>query len=249
MSDNYVGNILAILRLIRKTFEPNQGHAGLTYIQTWAGTDITAPQSLRIAAYVLDQASGAESLIAGSTLDDEAKAGLIQTTTALTSAFSLAGLQNQMAAFFPAFDSAISNFAILASATGGLSAAPDHTEVDALLRDVDEMINSVRSSAMDPIVRDTAIRHLVVLRTLLANVDALGVDSAMAAYLELLIRLRRAEGAASQSTKAEVKGIWPQIEKWAARLNLIDKAINDGSGFLSHFESVPSLLEHLPPMS
>lgn len=245
MSDNYIGNMLGLLRLIKKTHAPGEGQAALTYLQTWADAVVTAQQSLRIAAYILDQASGAESLIIGSSLDDEAKAGLIQTTTAIKSAFSLLGLQQAVNAHLPALDAAISNFAILSSATGASAKIKNTTELDSLLVDVDVMIQSVKSSAMDPIVRDTAIRHLVILRTLLGSVDALGIDSAMAAYFELVIRLRRAEGAASATTKTEVKGIWASIEKWAGRLNLIDKAINDGSGFLSHFESMPSLLEHL----
>lgn len=199
-----------------------------------------------INGYVLDQSSGAESLINGSALDDEAKIGLCQTTSAIRVAFSLQGLNQPISAFLPTLDSAISNFAILVSATGGMFKSKDRSELDALTADVDQMIGTFQSSTIDPIIRDTAIRHLVIFRTLLGNVDSLGVDSAMAAYFELVVRLRRAETAASQTGKEEVKGIWSKIENWLGRLNSINKGLNDGAGLLSHFESVPSLLEYLP---
>lgn len=246
MADNYIGNVLGILRLLKNTEGLGSSHAGISYIYQWAG-DAGDNATLRVAAYVLDQASGAESLIQNSSLSDEAKQGLLQTTQALRGAFSLGGIGQAINAHLPALESSLSSFAILASATGVGKSAQKPKELDEILSDIDELKNSFDTIELDPLVKDVALKHLAVLKTLLSNIEAFGTDAAIAAYYELVIRLRRAEKSASSDTKTKLKTVWPKIEQWAGRLTIIEQAMNSGASILSDFsETAQNLLQYFP---
>lgn len=60
MADNYIGNVLGILRLLKNTDGLNSDHTSINFIQQWAG-ESGENATLRVAAYILDQAFGAES--------------------------------------------------------------------------------------------------------------------------------------------------------------------------------------------
>lgn len=247
MADNYVGNVLGILRLLKKTNGVTSQHAAVSYIHQWAG-DSSEQGSLRVAAYVLDQAFGAEILIENSELNDEAKQGLLQTTNAIKAAFSLGGMNQPINSHLPALESSLASFAILASATGVGKSQPNVKELDDILADIEALNATLGETDVDPLVRDVALKHLAILKALLSNVDAFGTDAAIAAYWELVVRLRRAESGASESTKEKLKKIWPKLEQWAGRLTIIEQAMNSGASILSDFSwTAQNLLQHLPP--
>lgn len=245
MADNYVGNVLAILRLLKNTPQCTAGHAPISFIHQWSGNP-TDQATLRISAYILDQILGAEILIQNSKLADEAKQGLLQTTGSLKVAFSLNGLTTAIQNHLPALDAALSSFAILASATGVGDPLPRVAELSDILTDIEQLNELFNDPEIDPLVRETALKHLAVLAALLNNVEAFGVDSAIAAYWEMVIRLKRAEKNATEDTKEKLKKVWPKIEQWAGRLTIIEQAMNAGTSILSDFSAAAqTLLPHL----
>ena len=219
VSDNFISNVLNILRLIKAAPEL-QGKAPLAYFTVWAGGELEPSTALRLCAYVQDQCDGALSLIDQSGLAQEAKAGLSQTVKSLQVAFSISGMNSAVTQQFPQLDAAISSFAILESVSNLSGGPPDKTELEQLIRDVEEVSASFDDSDIDPVVRDTAKKHLHVLLALLRNADALGVDAAMVAYAELVIRLKRVDASASEVARSKVANIWPKVERWGGRIRI-----------------------------
>lgn len=172
---------------------------------------------------------------------------MLQTTQALRAAFSLGGIHQAIRVHLPALESSLSSFAILASATGVGKSVEKVKVVIEIVDDIDQLNASLRSSGLDPLVEDIALKHLAVLKMLLSNIEAFGTDSAIAAYYELVIRLRRAEKSASADTKVALKQVWPKIEQWAGRLTIIEQAMNSGASILSDFsETAQNLLQYVP---
>ena len=241
MSDNYIGNVLSLLRLLRNG---DKNHSAMSYVIQWiAKEDQTHAQIMRICTYVLDQVAGARFVIVGSQLSDEAKNGLLETTDAIMNAFSIGGMQSPVHNYIPALDAAISNFAILASATGMVEFIVPQ-ELTELIAEVERVATLFDTDDFDPIVRETAKRHMAVLLTMLNNVESLGVDAAVSAYYDLVIRLRRATTASSNAAGEKVAALWPEVERWAGRLAIIEQAVNSAGGLLAHFQAVPTLLHH-----
>jgi len=247
VSANKLGNFLGLLRLIKQT-GPDQSPRNL--VQLWTGGN--APPSslvLKIAAYVAELAEEAEAYIGATQLSDEAKSGLLQTTWSVKQAFDLVHIQQSVQQSLPALDAAISQFAILISAAGLDAVPPPDAEVLGLVEDIDRMISSLEDADIDPLVASAARKHLNVLKTLLQNVDAFGVEAALAAYSELVIRLRSADLAASAASSQTLSKIWPEIERWAGRLAIIDQAYTQGGRLLGELGGTARLLlSHLPPV-
>lgn len=248
MSTNPLANFLALLRLIRET---HPSHAPLTMFQLWAG-DANAPTSavVKIAAYAIEQAEAAETYIRATQLSDEAKQGLIHTTASLKTAFELQNIGSQpVSAFMPALDAGISQFAILISAAGLDREPAPITEIADLVAAVDELLSSLDQVELDDHVRETARRHLAVLKALLQHTDALGVDAAMASYYELVLRLRSADSNASAASKERMAKLWPEIERWAGRLAIIDQMYTQGGHLLGELGRPAQLLvSHIPAL-
>jgi hypothetical protein len=246
LTDNPIGGVLGVLRLLKNG---NPGHSVATHIRLWisgeaAANPTTESQVARLCGYVLDEADAAEAVIKQSSLSQEAQEGLLQTTQALRDAFTISNINNGLSSYFPALGAAVSNFAILTSATGLASAGPP-PEIEALIAEVEALHARLDFAGIDPVVSETARKHLAALTMLLRNVDAFGVDAAMAAYAELLIRLKRAASTTDQKTASKVAALWPEIERWAGRLAIIDQAYNSGKALLGHLGEVAALLPHL----
>lgn len=247
MSDNPIRAVLGILRLLKKRQDAGSISVA-AHVQGWGveGQTLSEAQIARIFSYVLETASDAEVIISNSSLSDEAKDGLIETTKALQSAFRIPHANNQLQGSLSSLGAAISNFSILTSATG-LTAAPETDEVASLIESIEALRERFSDEIDDPVVRETAKRHINVLLTFLKNIDAFGVDAAMAAYAELTIRLHRAGSTTkSEQTKASLKNLWPEVERWAGRLAIIDQAYNSGQSLLGHAGELLSLLPHIP---
>lgn len=244
MSDNFISNVLNILRLAK---DPElQGNQTINYINKWAGGELPEAAALRVCAYVQDQCDGALSLINQSRLPDEAKAGLNQTVQALKNAFSLGQLQTQLVSHLPQLDASISSFAILEGVSNLAGSTPDVPELAELILEIEQIVALFDDAEIDPVVRATAKKHLSLLLALLKNVEAFGVDAAMAAYAELLIRLRRVDATASETARSKTAKAWPTIEKWLGRLAIIEKAYNSGQGLLEQAHGLGQiLLKHI----
>lgn len=216
----------------------------LEAITKWTGVQ-KPPTSMvvKLAAYVIEQVEATEAYVKATQLSDEAKQGLLQTTEAIRRAFELQHLGTHgLNSFLPALDAAVSQYAILISAAG-LDRTPTPTaEVSELVADLDRFTTSLAQAELDPLVRETAEKHVAVLKALLQNVGAVGIEAALAAYSELVFRLRSADLSASEKSKQSMAKIWPEIERWAGRLAIIDHAYTQGGHLLEHLGGAAKLL-------
>lgn len=146
----------------------------------------------------------------------------------------LGGFTAPIAHHIPQFDSAISSFAILASVYQTDKKTSENSDLKALIDEIDFVITLFDDPEIDDLVKDVAIRHLHVLKALLNNVDAFGIDAAMAAYAELVVRLRREDQSSKSTSQKKISGIWSSINKFIERLTSIDKAVNTGENLLTH---------------
>ena len=244
MADDYIGNVLGLLRKFKKNGLPN--NAVSDNLRNIAGQPISESEVLRFAAYAHEQAAAAQVLINNSALPDEAKAGLIETTQAIIAACSVGGISSGLQNYFPKLDSSLSSFAILAGVRGVIPTALDIPEVVSLVQEIKSLRDTLTTYNLDPIVFETVMRHLTMLSVLLENIDAFGVDSAMVAYTDLVLRFRRSAAEPSEKSKAGIARLWAQIEQWTGRLTIIDHAINSGTGILAHIPSMATIIHQLP---
>ena len=243
MSDNAITNVLNLLRLVKNTNMP--GNAVVDHLRSWCGDD--GAMQLRIAFYIIEQCDEACTLITLSTLDEEATAGLTQTARALKSAFLYTSFSNAMNNYLPQIDGSISSFAILNSVVSSGIAPSQDANLQELVVEVEKVSALFDEDGIDPLVKATAQRHLHVLLTLLRNVDALGLDAAMSAYSELVIRLRRAETTASADSREKTSTIWVTVKQWQDRFASIDAAVNTGASLLQHAQTIGhTLIGFLP---
>ena len=239
MSDNYIINVLNILRLI-KAGQP--GDSALGYLRGWAGSDQHFSTILKMAAYVHEQCEGAATQLTLSEMPEEARAGLLQTIAALRQAFLVEQLGGNMSNFLPHLESSVSQFAMYAGLTGQDAKTSANDDLQKLIDEVEQLHELFEDTLIDPIVSETARRHLHVLLTLLRNVDALGLDSAMAAYSELVIRLKRADSTASEQSRARTAGLWDRLLGWQERFKKIDDAVSTGTKWLGYGKAAAILL-------
>lgn len=247
MSDNQLSSILGLLRLLKNTPSAAPDGAAFTYLSQWAQPSPDDETLLRLMVYVQAQVAAAEIVITAGDFVEEGKAGLLETLGGLRQAFSLQGFQNQVRSYLPALDSAISQFAILVSISGPYPDLSKSDDVKSLIEEVQAVFVSIDGSRLDPLVQQTARRHLHVLLTLLQNLNVMGVEAAMAAYAELVIRLRSVSTTASTETKAEVNALWPTFEKWGKRLSSIQEAFLAGSTLIGYGKPALALIKGVLP--
>ncbi len=233
MSDNYITNVLNILRLMKHTGRYD-GNTTLSSLIKWCPQGPDDTTMLRIAAYVQDQCNGALDVIDASNLSDEAKAGLTQIAKGLKTAFQIPHINNHFNSYIPQLDSALSSFAILASVYAAGDPPSQNKELQELIRDVEGMLAAFENAEVGGVVSSVAKRHLHVLLTLLNNVDALGIDAALAAYAELVVRLRTADANAPPEVREQTAGFWDAISGWGKRLSEISDAVGSGTKLLEN---------------
>lgn len=245
MRQTYASQLLSVLRLIRTVGHGNQGWEVIKRI---LDDNVEGRESavLRVAAYIADIADGAIAEIEGSGLPSEAASGLIATANGVKGAFSMARIHSPMNGFLPAIDASISNFVILLSTQGLLGDHPAQPEVEELLNDIDEFTASFRASDLGSEVKETVIKHMAILRNLLVNVSAFGVEAALAAYAEMIVRLRRAEASTPDRNPEQKAKLWEAVERWGKRLSSIDTIANKAGAIANHAEKLPQLLTYLP---
>jgi hypothetical protein len=246
MTGSAIVNVLGILRLLRNN------PAGLTisnsvydHLVKWVGNDL-AINVAKVCAYVLETVQLGRTQIETSPLADEAKEGLLQAIAGLENAFQYNQIQQPVAFFFPALDSSISQFAILISAWGMPSGVADTALINSLVSDMEALLAEINGLGLDPAVERVAKRHIAVLLSLLRNVDALGPDAALAAYYELVVRLRRAEATSSSATSEKAQaGFWDRVKTWCAGLTTLSDGVDKGLALIAKAEKLAPLLPHL----
>lgn len=228
MSVNYLTNVLNILRLLANT-APTNTAAIVGHLMTWtATTDENSPQILKMVAYIQEQCEGALALVNSLEIPEEDKAGPIQTITHLRGAFNFAMMGSAIGQSIPHLAASLSGFRMFVLAFESDVLISDNPEIRAIIAEIVELQGELGSSGIDRFVRETAQRHLHILHSLLVNVDALGVDSAMAAYFEMVVRIQKAEKMADDTSRETMKGFWPFMRKWGDRLKSVDDAASVG---------------------
>ena len=76
MDDQSLKNVLGVLRLLKAG---QLGHSTLSQLQNWVGGTGSEVQILKVASYVIEQASLAKTVIVNSQLSVEAKDGVVGT--------------------------------------------------------------------------------------------------------------------------------------------------------------------------
>jgi hypothetical protein len=241
-----LSTVLNILRLVRDTSKSKGMTSGAQYASFWLEPLTDEGAILRLVAYVCEQCALARAEVDELELSEEAKAGLHQAIQGLATAFSLGGIHSNVNQHIPYIDSAISQLAIFCSIRGE-DKINRITEHEKLIKEIESLILKFSEKGIDPEVANVAKRHLTILLTLLQNLEAFGVDAAMAAYAELVIRLQRADARASETSRGTTSRLWPAIKKWSGRLTTIGQAYDSGSELLGHATDVAkNLLNHLP---
>jgi hypothetical protein len=243
MFENPFNAVLAILRLLTSTEGLTTANSVADHVRTWVGGEPSPSQVHRLYAYASDKITEARDYVDGSSLSAEARKGLMATLDALDKAFDVRLGSNAVNQFLPHPEIMITNFAILVSAAG-LEPPPTPNEVFELHTEIEKLKIQLNGSDMDARVTTLAFRHLSVLQSVLSNIDALGVDAALLAYNELLLRLHRAEATASPDTREKLAKIWPIVEQWAGRLTIIEGALTRGQSLIEHASKMISLIPH-----
>lgn len=239
-------HMLGVLRLIQVDKRNLQGLSATSLLQKWGQSVATQSISVRLAAYIQEECDAAMAFVRGTdTLTEEEKLGVLETLTKVQEAFALPGMQTALSSFLPQIDASVAQLAILTSRYN-LGDGRQPEEANSLADAVEAMARDIAEAELDRRVTEVASKHLHLLATLLRNVQVMGVDAAMAAYLELLIRLRRELETAPPETKAKFQKLWPEFERWAGRIAVIEKAIEHGGTLLNKAEgAVQFLLSNL----
>lgn len=258
MDDKSLKNVLGILRVVNAASDQI---TAMQFIQALITGQTPRPNIVgsqkpavdpavvaRVCAYILDQLAQARTVIDNSQLVEEAKSGVRAAVTALESTFSISALNGSISSLKVGTPGYISNFVILLSATGVATNQENPKDASDLATEIDEMIESFSDIALDPVVRDVGRKHLAALATLLRHVSIFGVEAAMSAYFDLVMRLRRVDIKTTPESKNALDKVFSKIKSWGERLGQIDKVVNDGARLLEHVEHARGILEYIPDL-
>lgn len=258
MDDQSLRNVLVIYRKIVElnapNFTPCTAHQFIMHLAD--GYDprrtrdaqellLGASAVARIAAYIIDQCQAAKNVIENSALDEEAKSGVIVGLNDLARAFSIENLNGQINVVHQA-PGYISNLVILLSAAGIPTRAEIPKEAIDLAQEIDEFTKSFNDPQLDPVVREIALKHMAVLSTLIRHIPVFGLEAAITAYFELMMKLRRADSKSSEASKGALDRVIDTVKGWGERMEKVDKAMNAGANLLSRAEGLTPLLSYLP---
>jgi hypothetical protein len=210
-------------------------------IREWVGGHDDHAQIARVAAWVIDEISAAETELERLQLEEEARAGVLQITGGIKAAFSLQNLNSPAQNFVPQLEGAVGTLAILVSAAR-LIPPPRPQSVAALLAEIEALIALFEESGLAPDVVQTAVRHLRTLGALLNNIEAFGVDSAMSAYADMMVRVKRAMETGDPRGAKTKKSLWDRLRRIRGGLKDINEAYESSSSLLEHAGEVVDLL-------
>ncbi len=226
----------------------NGGATPRTFLCRLAATDALAnEQAVKVLGILLHEIAGAADYLATTDLSADMKNGLNATLVALANTFSPEQLNSNLMNFLPSVEVSIGAFAMIQQFAGLPDQPTSSTELDALLADMATTRASIESSDFAEIIKSTAIKHMSILETMLRNIDIVGVDAALSAYYDLIIRLRR-ETTGSPDPGGHIARIWGEVEKWAGRLEILEQIYTHGQTLIEGAEKVIHVLPHLPPL-
>ena len=242
MGTRAITGVLGLLRRLKKTEGLGLSHASLQFLQQWAG-DHSPSVTLRLCVSIVEEIEDATNVVASSSLTEEAKEGLLATLSGLRAAFDLGGINTAINSYVPAIDSAITNFAIVSSLVGADFPEEAKLEIDNLVQEMTSLRDSPELAELDPALRQTVVRQLNAIIALLHNAAAVGVEAAISAYLDLLVKMRRAKP--DEADPKAKESVWATVANWGGRLIKVSDLVDAGSKLLPLIEKAPDLLKLL----
>jgi len=236
-------SLVNVLGLLRRMQNLSNTVSSAEMIKSWGIGTPDEATILKVAAYVMEQSQLAKATILNSKLSEEAKDGIMVTLDGLEQAFTLAKIQTSPKGHVGNITSGIALLAVLLSSQNVEEQRASPPEIDELLAEINELQGALTDEDLDPLVRETAQRHLNVLSTLLRQIPILGLEAALTAYFALLMKIRRSDIDTSPKSRDKLKPIWATIEGWGAKLASIDKVWNVGAR-LAHVKRAQQLLTY-----
>lgn len=218
--------LLETMRRLQNTEGLSGGNAFVTFVERWSSVpeDLKTSASLNIFISINDQISVSRDFIESIELRPEAKTGLLSTLNSLQTAFSPTSCNNAVSNIFPALDASISNFSMLVSVlelqfkTRYLSS--DMSDVE---KELDEIISSLQEVSIDPLVKLSILKSLLLAKTVICNFSILGADAALAAYADVVIRMRNETKKDRDKGDAKSESWFERVANWGKNLqNLVD---------------------------
>lgn len=199
---------------------------------------------LKVAARFVDELETAAVIVQNSEyLTEEQKIGIYKSIMYLTEVFRARGL-------YTSHPSHQSHVPITISAlTAFRISRPDEAIKHArdLAQDVDDLIQKIDGLGLHATVAARARQHLAVLSTMLRHIGVFGIESAMATYDELIIRLGRTEGANQKPRPSSaLTKLFAVVQTWSTRIAAIEKLWSAGSKMIDHVGGAQNLLSQLP---
>lgn|GEM_PF-2193612 len=243
MDDQSLRNILSILRYIQSMQREQSASQFLVKISE--GKQSSGSMA-RMCANLQDQFDQARAVIVNSQLVDEAKAGIISAIDALSYTFSVGSIQTTWSNLYDSIPGYISNLVILLSAAGLPSQSDAPSEAVDFAREVDEFVVRFEDDALDPVVRDIAKKHMVILATLIRHVPIFGLEAALSTYFDLVLKLRRADSQSSEQSKGALDRLIGTVTTWGERIQSLDKMMNAGANLIDRAKPAGHLLQYIP---
>jgi len=113
-------------------------------------------------------------------------------------------------------------------------------------REVDEFVVRFEDDALDPVVRDIAKKHMVILATLIRHVPIFGLEAALSTYFDLVLKLRRADSQSSEQSKGALDRLIGTVTTWGERIQSLDKMMNAGANLIDRAKPAGHLLQYIP---
>ncbi|WP_293676816.1 hypothetical protein [uncultured Phenylobacterium sp.] len=218
-----------------------KGWGAYTHMEQLIGSGATPAQIAKLIAWVLDAADAADSEVRNLDVDGEMKDGILHVTGKLREAFTPSNIGNNMVNFFPALPQTLGSLKSFLKLTG--LDRPGQPELsNDLLAEIEQVLGSKAFADLDPQMAQLARRHLRLLTITLNHLDAFGVDGAMIAYAELIVKLQAAMRDAPAAQQKKGKGFMDVVGGWAAKLRVLNEAYETGTKLIENASDVVDLL-------
>lgn len=196
----------------------------------------------------MDQAALAVRVVENLNMDYDAKQGILEAITRISSTFSLRGLNGPWASGIGDISASLTILGMFIGMSGVAqqpSEAPE--EVDDLIAEIGEIIRIFENQEFDPDVRLVARRHMMILQSLLRHIPIFGIEAALSVYFEMMLKVRRADVGSGTASAEQTKSAWETMKTWGERLTSIEKIYTVGAklvgkandvGLLTYIHSV-----------
>ncbi len=174
-------------------------------------------------------------------IDDEMKVGITHITAKMREGFSLDNIGSNLMNSFPALPQSIGSLRTFLKLMQ-LEHSHQAELASDLLAEIEDVLSGDAFAALDARIAEIARRHLRMLTIMLNHLDAFGVEAAMIAYSELIVRLQQAARDAAPADREKAKGVIERMSKWWERLKTLNEAYETGTKLIENASDAMDLL-------